>query len=253
MNLGVAGINKYPISQNMKIDHVVNSATNKSVSKPNYINSNSGMMFKGGGIYEPEFFPVPFIEKYVTSDTIQKAIDKDPNIFFILEYNGIEPRIYETNIDNRLKNHLLTTYLYAKEIATKSNLSSEQKGILYRSALLHDIGKGLIPEEIVQKPGKLTEEERRIIDLHARLGYEILKSADVDFDIAEAVRLHHSPVYEKNGNVVAQILSVADVFSALKEERAYKPPLTNSEAFEIMADTPYLLQDYVDILRNTHI
>ena len=50
MNLGVAGINKYPISQNMKINHVANSATNKSVSKPNYISSNSGVMFKGGNL-----------------------------------------------------------------------------------------------------------------------------------------------------------------------------------------------------------
>ena len=252
MFLDVSSIANYPKTQNLKLNFG-RVADIKYASKPkhDYVNSNFDLSFQKVNL-EPDFYPLPYIEKYIAPQVIQHAIDANPNISLILEFNGIEPKIYEKNIDNRLKTHLLTTYLYAKEIANKINLDTKSKEILYKAALLHDIGKALIPDEIVQKPGKLTKSEREIIDLHAQLGYEILKTTDVDFDIMEAVRLHHTPICKDNGNLIAHILSVVDVFSALKEERAYKTAMTNAEAFSIMTSCPELSQEYVRVLKGLH-
>ena len=109
----------------------------------------------------------------------------------------------------------------------------------------------MIPEEIVQKPCELTESEKHIMDLHSTIGYEILKTTDVDLNIAEAVKLHHVP-YNETSNTIASILSAADAFSALKEDRPYKPSMSNSEAIKVMTVDPTLSKEYVGILKNMH-
>ena len=219
--------------------------------KQNSIPASDGLLYYGNE-FKPDLHPLSYIKKYINLPTVQNSIELNPNISFILKYHGLKPEIFEENIDDRLTNHLLATYLYAKEIAEHIALYPKSKEILYKAALLHDIGKAYIPAEIIQKPGKLTEQERKLADLHSRIGYEILKTTDVDEDIMEAIRTHHTPIYEKSGNTIAQILSVADVFSALKEKRAYKDVMTNQEAFKFMAQNFNISKGYTDILQRIH-
>ncbi len=192
-------------------------------------------------------YPQKVLDKYMTKEVVSKAVEENPNISQILETQNIKPIVEEKNIQESAQNHFLTTYDKAKELANIVNLNNDDKTILLEAALLHDIGKALIPVEIIDKPGRLTPKEREIIDLHADLGYEILKSQDIDPRVAQVVKLHHGGLTnDKKINTLAQILSTADVYSALKEKRSYKEAMSDETAKEIMSNDPKLNQLYVN-------
>jgi putative nucleotidyltransferase with HDIG domain len=110
-------------------------------------------------------------------------------------------------------------------------------------ALLHDIGKIIVPTEVLNKPGKLTEEEWVIMKRHPEAGLELV--ADIDFpgDITAIIKNHHErwdgtgyPDRLKGDEIplAARILCVADVYDALTTTRSYRPGLTHARAAEIM-------------------
>ena len=197
------------------------------------------------------FYPSRYIDKYISYKVIKNAVKTNPNITKILNEHGLTPRISRKNIDEKAKMHMFSAYMYAKDIAKTIKMKPEKANILYQAALLHDIGKALIPERIVQKPGELTKEEREIINLHAELGYEILKTTDVPEEVAKLVKAHHESRDNKLKDITSMILSVVDVFSALKEKRVYKPAMKDKEAFEIMASSEKLSPIFVHVLRGS--
>jgi HD-GYP domain-containing protein (c-di-GMP phosphodiesterase class II) len=112
-------------------------------------------------------------------------------------------------------------------------------------AFLHDLGKTAVPEEILNKPGKLTAEERRIIENHTVAGDDILSTIEFPWDIRPMVRSHHERwdgqgypdgLAGQNIPFTARILRIADVYDALTTTRSYRRPLTPLEAFQIMED-----------------
>ncbi len=195
------------------------------------------------------YYPAQYIDEYVNPKVIRNALETNPKITQILKEHGITPQISNKNIDKQAKEHMFTTYLYARDIAKKINLDDKKIKPLCQAALLHDIGKALIPEEIIQKTSKLTPQERKIIDLHSEIGYEILKTTDIPKEVSELVRGHHKGKDERKDNILSMILSVADVFSALKETRPYRPAMVDKEAFDNMVATPKLSLVFTYILR----
>lgn len=179
-------------------------------------------------------FPTAFLNKYANNELFKFALSKNPRITEILSEKNVYPRINIQNVTGKNKNHFITTYLIAKQLGAK--LPKEEQTILLQAALLHDVGKAFIPSQILDKPGKLTPEEKDIVDTHAEIGKEILKITNLDPRVIKAIDLHHTSYKDpkKSNNEVAQILSVADVYSALKEERAYKTALPDSKVKEIM-------------------
>ncbi|MBP3338284.1 MAG: response regulator [Lachnospiraceae bacterium] len=123
---------------------------------------------------------------------------------------------------------------YAKMIASKLGKSKEEQEQIYRAGLLHDIGKIRIPAEIINKPGKLTDEEYNIIKIHPVTGYHILKGISDDNEIAVAAKYHHER-YDGNGYPnglegemipeIARILGVADAYDAMASNRSYRNAL----------------------------
>ena len=87
---------------------------------------------------------------------------------------------------------------------------------LQQAAMLHDFGKVLIPDKILNKNGKLTDKEKEIMKLHSELGYELLK--------------------EQGVNISSQILATADKYSALREKRSYKDAMTRDEALAVIQE-----------------
>ncbi len=230
---------KFHVAKIPERSYASNSIESKSV-KPEHLT------FYG---FQQTITPIPYIDKYVNVDVIENAIKENTKITQILKENGITPTVSQLNIGAHTKRHLFTTYLYAMEIAKSINLDPESSKCLAQASLLHDIGKALIPEEIIQKSGKLTPEERKIVNLHSELSAEILKTTDVSPRVIEIVGMHHSHADDKKHDTVSQILSIADVYSALKEERPYKKAMPDEKAFGIMETMPALSQPLVRNLR----
>ena len=110
-------------------------------------------------------------------------------------------------------------------------------------AFLHDVGKTEVPEEILNKPGRLTDEERALMEQHTVIGDEMLAPVEFPWDIRPMVRSHHER-WDGRGYPdrlaaediprAARILRIADVFDALTTARSYRRPLSPDEALEIM-------------------
>lgn len=120
---------------------------------------------------------------------------------------------------------------YSLKIAEMMNLSEEEKKEVYYSALLHDIGKIGIPDNIINKPDKLTKEEFNIIKTHPVIGNQILSSISSMNAISVGARNHHE-YFDGNGYpdkkkgdeipLTARIICVADAYDAMTSNRSYR-------------------------------
>lgn len=123
---------------------------------------------------------------------------------------------------------------YSRMIAARLGKSKEEQDEIYRAGLLHDVGKIRVPAEIINKPGKLTDEEYNVIKIHAVTGYHILRGISSDSDIAVGAKYHHERFDGRgypNGLAgdkipeVARILGVADAYDAMASNRSYRNAL----------------------------
>lgn len=143
------------------------------------------------------------------------------------------------------------TYAHSVGVAVLSaviglgmKLSEEDLINLVIAGLLHDIGKLSIPPEILNKPGRLTQDEYKIMKNHAIYSYEKIKGRmDISAKIKQAVLYHHenmdgsgypNGVDESSLSIYARILHVADVYDALVSKRPYKEPYSPYEAMEYL-------------------
>jgi HD-GYP domain-containing protein (c-di-GMP phosphodiesterase class II) len=113
-------------------------------------------------------------------------------------------------------------------------LTPEQVEGIHLASVVHDVGKIRVPAEILSKPGKLSDNEFSLIKEHSQNGYEILKSIDFPWPIAQIVLQHHErldgsgyPNGLSDGQILmeAKILAVADVVESMKSHRPYRPGL----------------------------
>ncbi len=149
------------------------------------------------------------------------------------------------------------------------DLSEERIALIRTASAIHDVGKISIPEEILNKPGKLTREEFEIMKTHARIGAEMLSGVSIDQSNApllqvasEICRWHHER-YDGRGYpdglqgeqipIAAQVVALADVYDALTSKRCYKKAFSHEVAIEMIqtgqcgAFNPLLLQCLEDI------
>src|SRR5438477_1568090 len=112
-------------------------------------------------------------------------------------------------------------------------------------ALLHDVGKINVPTEILNKPGKLTAEERALMESHPVAGVELLKDVEFPWDVLPMVRSHHERWDGQGypdrltGDAIplhARVLALADVFDALTTDRPYRPAFSPQEALRMMRE-----------------
>jgi HD-GYP hydrolase domain containing protein len=143
------------------------------------------------------------------------------------------------------------TFKHSVDVAAISMMIGREYGLpkeelhqLGIAGLLHDVGKARIPNEILNKPGKLTDDEFRVIQNHSLFGYEILKEKNSFSPIILDGVLHHHEKMNGMGypdnlgssqiSLFSRIISVADVFDALVTKRPYKGPITGREAMEMV-------------------
>jgi putative nucleotidyltransferase with HDIG domain len=137
-------------------------------------------------------------------------------------------------------------------IATELGWHEAQIDSLRTAALLHDIGKIVVPAEILSKPGRLTETEMMLIRQHAAAGADIVGDIDFDGSVAEMIRQHQErldgsgyPAGLRDGEILpeARVLAVADVVEAMISHRPYRAALPLEAAMDELRDGADLRYD----------
>ena len=141
--------------------------------------------------------------------------------------------------DHTTHTHLQRVRTYAVAVASQLNLPEGEIEALRAAALLHDIGKLAVPEQIINKPGRLTPEEFEKMKVHPLVGAEILERVAFPYPVAPIVRSHHErwdgTGYPEglSGEQIpmgARILAAVDCLDALASHRQYRPALPLGEA-----------------------
>jgi putative nucleotidyltransferase with HDIG domain len=192
-------------------------------------------------------------------NSIADVIAKGEPLPFAQVKNACEPLVEAISnnqfksILNGVKNHDNYTYAHSMRVATMLSLFGHAAGlknqdqlVLASGGLLHDVGKMLIPHNILNKPGKLTPEEFAIMKTHVP---ETVKYLQANKDIPKSVIVIAAQHHEKldgtgypHGlqgselNDLARMAAIVDVFSALTDRRVYKPPMPAEDALTIMTE-----------------
>jgi len=152
----------------------------------------------------------------------------------------------------RMKNKDDYTYLHSVAVCALMIALGKQLNYsgdihtLGMAGLLHDVGKMAIPEDILNKPGKLTDEEFELVKTHPRRGWEMLKENNVADEVSLDVCLHHHERVDGHGypdklsannlSLVARMGAVCDVYDAITSDRSYKKGWEPAESLKKMAE-----------------
>ncbi|HEK86285.1 MAG: HD domain-containing phosphohydrolase [Candidatus Saccharicenans sp.] len=140
----------------------------------------------------------------------------------------------------------------ARAIATRLSFPEEQVDEIRLAALVHDLGKISVPAEILNKAGRLSPHEFNLIKDHPRIGYEILKTIEFPWPVAEIVYQHHEridgsgyPRGLRDGQIhpMARILSVADVVEAMLSHRPYRSAYSPAEVIQEIKSNQGVIYD----------
>jgi len=144
-------------------------------------------------------------------------------------------------------NHVKRVAQYSKILALHYGLSEKEADLLKQASPMHDIGKVAIPDAILNKPGRFDKEERKIMDTHATLGYDMLKNSQRELlCLAATVAYEHHEKWDGTGypqglkgeeiNIAGRITALADVFDALGSDRVYKKAWDDERIFTLFKE-----------------
>lgn len=148
--------------------------------------------------------------------------------------------------------HSLNVALLANILGRWMNFGEDDLKMLTVAGMLHDIGKILIPPEIIKKPGALTAEEFEIVKQHTLKGYQLLKQKEVDERIARAALLHHEKcdgsgyplgVTQDKITEIAKIITIVDIYEAMTANRCYRRGLCPFDVIRMFEDEGYAKYD----------
>ena len=177
------------------------------------------------------------------SHSLVESIDRNPDALLCLT------KIREK--DDYLLEHSLNVAILLANFGRHLGLDNAQVEELAFAGFLHDLGKIQIPDEILHKPGKLTDAEMSVMKGHVKLGVDVLLETDIDRILVRTISEHHERLdghgypLGKSGDDISRagrMLAIADVYDALTADRVYKAGMPSQKAFSIlMADSPHKL------------
>lgn len=145
--------------------------------------------------------------------------------------------------DNYTFHHSMNVSIYAASLAAHLGMGKTGVEIAANSGLLHDIGKMFVPEEILNKPGALTEEEFAQVKSHVELGYDYLKKQGVGCDKLSMVAEHHERndgtgypygLRDKDISIFGKIGAIVDIYDAMTSDRVYHKGIPATSALKMM-------------------
>lgn len=143
--------------------------------------------------------------------------------------------------DDSIYAHCLNVSLICRQLGKWLKLDDATLDTLTLCGLLHDIGKLKIPDEILNKPGKYTDEEFALVKLHTQYGYDLLKPLPLDSHIKAAALSHHERcdgsgypmgLVQDDTDDFAMMVAIADVYDAMTTARSYRAPLCPFQVIE---------------------
>jgi len=167
-----------------------------------------------------------------------------------LSMNGVEGftmlDALVTAVDNKdryTRRHSEDVMLYSLMIADSLGLDARTRRTVAIAALLHDVGKIGVPDNILRKPGKLTDEEYEVVMQHPQMGAAIVGAVPELIDTLDAVKHHHerwdgqgypSRLRGKEIPLIARLMAVADAYSAMTTDRPYREGMHRDKALSIL-------------------
>jgi PAS domain S-box-containing protein/putative nucleotidyltransferase with HDIG domain len=200
-------------------------------------------------------------ERIKVEEKLQQSLDKlEKTIENTLQAMA---KILETR-DPYTAGHQQRVASLALAIAREMNLSLDQARGLQFAAVIHDIGKIYVPAEILSRPSKLTDSEFALIKIHPSVGYDILKTIEFPWPVANIILQHHERLngsgypkglHDQQILLESKILAVADVVEAMSSHRPYRPAHSIEETLEEIKKNMDILYDptVVDICRKLFI
>ena len=167
--------------------------------------------------------------------------------------------------DPYTRNHSERVTVFAYMLGKRYGLSMRDLRVLYHAAMLHDVGKVGIPDEILKKQGKLTEEEYEVIKQHPQIGADMIMDVTFLKDASYIILFHHEhydgsgyPAHLKGDQIplLSRIISIVDAFDAMITRRPYKRPYTIDETIEFLKNAegmqfdPKLTELFIEMLKN---
>lgn len=216
--------------------------------------------------------------KDAINDVIEKGAPLDVSKLMNYTLNILDPSLTSPNIFDMLhcmKEHDDATYIHCMNVALICNvfarwlrLDEEEIRNVTLGGLLHDIGKTMIPDQIIKKPGKLTAQEYNTIKRHPLEGYRMLQNSELSENILNAVLMHHErcdgsgyPLGLTGEKIssYAKIVAIADVYDAMTSARVYRGPLCPFKAIALFEseglqkyDVRYILT-FLENVVNTYL
>lgn len=227
------------------------------------LNNNYSVPF--GNDLNQDSFQNNSVERLYDEKAIQSMISQNSKLRKILDENNLPIRLNMNELLNLKNGHCRESANLCGEIykvLPSSLKNSVNLKDLKDAAMLHDFGKVLIPAEILNKHGQLTDDEFRIMHLHSELGYQLLKNSNLNDEVLSLIRYHHDNFHNNNfvPDVNLQILNIADKYSALTENRVYKDALNPKQALTIIYSEvqrgnvhPFLYNALVHAVKNTDV
>ncbi|HEY5275299.1 MAG TPA: diguanylate cyclase, partial [Coriobacteriia bacterium] len=199
-------------------------------------------------------------------DAIRVAEARPPAPGYVKTFNILEGLVIAVDTKDRYTGrHSQDVARYADFLARRLELDPNTRRAIHKAGLLHDIGKIGIPDTILHKPGRLTEDEFAIFKQHVALGDAIVRDLP-DLDLIRAGIRHHHERWDGQGYLdglageeiplVARILAVSDAFSAMTTTRPYRKGLTMEEALKRLEDAagsqldPRLVETFLKGIRS---
>ena len=187
---------------------------------------------------------------------LQKSLELDIEILaqtvnFLIEQLSEQDMILELEDlkvnDNYTYEHCIAVAILTNIVCSKLNIDQEQKQDIVLGALLHDIGKIIIPKDILNKPGRLTQSEYETVQTHTQIGYMMIKDYPEIHTITKLIILCHHEREDGSGyplgkgkelHIGAKIVAACDLYHALISDRCYRQGLPINEAIAIGQKEP---------------